>query len=79
MRNGGADVVLVVGFEQMAPGSIGDPFENLPSPMELSARIMEETQGHLDSPRTAQYFANAGKAYMEKYITLSSRGHAQAY
>jgi acetyl-CoA acetyltransferase len=66
VRYGGADVVLVIGFEQMSPGAIKDPFENLPSPMELPAKIMEETRGRFDSPRTAQYFANAGKAYMEK-------------
>ena len=66
VRNGAADVVLVMGFEQMAPGSIKDPFESLPSPMEFSAKMMEETRGRHDSPRTAQYFANAGRAYMEK-------------
>lgn len=64
--------MLVIGFEQMAPGAIKDPFENLPSPMELPARIMEETRGRFDSPRTAQYFANAGRAYMEEYSTPCS-------
>ncbi|EME43727.1 hypothetical protein DOTSEDRAFT_53046 [Dothistroma septosporum NZE10] len=67
VRNGAADVILVVGFEQMAPGAIKDPFEGLPSPMEFSRKMMEETRGRHDSPHTAQYFANAGRAYMEKY------------
>lgn len=65
--------MLVIGFEQMAPGAIKDPFENLRSPMELQAKMMEDTRGRHDSPRTAQYFANAGRAYMEKYITPWSR------
>lgn len=71
--------MLVICFEQMAPGSIKDPFENLPSPMELPTKIMEETHGRFDSPRTAQYFANAGRAYMEKYITPGSRGSVQLF
>lgn len=67
-------MVLVIGFEQMAPGAIKDPFEGLPSPMELPAKMMEDTRGRFDSPRTAQYFANAGREYMEKYIVPRRTG-----
>ena len=66
VRNGAADVVLVVGFEQMAPGSIKDPFNDRPSPMGLSTQMMEDTRGRFDTPRNAQFFANAGREYMEK-------------
>jgi sterol carrier protein 2 len=67
VRTGGADCVLVIGFEQMAPGSISSPFTDRPSPMQLGVRVMEETYGKHESPRNAQYFANAGKEYMDKY------------
>lgn len=85
MRSGAADCVLVIGFEQMSPGSIKSVWSDRPSPMGLSTAMMEvssqvgqtavvsqadhvqETRGKHDSPRNAQYFANAGREYMEKY------------
>lgn len=68
VRNGAIDCALVIGFEQMAPGSIKSNWNDRPSPMELSTRMMEETRGQHDSPRNAQYFGNAGREYMEKYV-----------
>ena len=35
--------------------------------MGLSMRMMADTRGVEKSPPNAQYFANAGKEYMEKY------------
>lgn len=70
--NGAADCVLVVGFEQMSPGSIKSVWSDRPSPMGLSTGLMEETWGKHESPRNAQYFANAGREYMEKYVQLTS-------
>ncbi|KAK3713052.1 hypothetical protein LTR37_008737 [Vermiconidia calcicola] len=67
VRNGAADCVLVIGFEQMEAGSIKSVYSDRPSPMGLSSAMMEDTYGKHDSPRNAQYFANAGKEYMEKY------------
>lgn len=32
---------------------------------------MEDTHGKHDSPRNAQYFANAGKEYMDKCVPIS--------
>lgn len=66
VRNGAADCVLVVGFEQMNSGSIKSVWSDRPSPMGLSTTLMEETRGKFDTPRNAQYFANAGREYMEK-------------
>lgn len=66
VRSGAADVVLVVGFEQMAPGSIDDRYNDRPSPMGLFTQMMNDTRGKYNSPRAAQYFANAGREYMEK-------------
>ncbi|EMC99428.1 hypothetical protein BAUCODRAFT_144858 [Baudoinia panamericana UAMH 10762] len=67
VRNGAADCVLVIGFEQMSAGSIKSIWSDRPSPMGLSTKMMEDTRGKFDSPRNAQYFANAGREYMEKY------------
>jgi sterol carrier protein 2 len=66
VRGGLADVVLVCGFEQMQAGSIKSVWGDRPSPMGLSTDLMEETYGKHGSPRNAQYFANAGREYMEK-------------
>jgi len=86
VRSGAADCVLVIGFEQMSPGSIKSVWSDRPSPMGLSTQMMEvsrhgcpcsekvekaehlcqDTRGKHDSPRNAQYFANAGREYMEK-------------
>jgi len=67
VRNGAVDCVLVIGFEQMKPGPLTGPPGAMPSPMALSMQMMAETRGIDGSPPNAQYFANAGKEYMEKY------------
>jgi sterol carrier protein 2 len=51
----------------MQPGSIKSVWSDRPSPMGLSMRMMADTRGVEKSPPNAQYFANAGKEYMEKY------------
>jgi sterol carrier protein 2 len=66
VRNGAVDCVLVIGFEQMKPGPLTGPPGAMPSPMALSMQMMAETRGIDGSPPNAQYFANAGKEYMEK-------------
>lgn len=40
IRSGAADCVLVVGFEQMSPGSIKSAWTDRPSPMGLSTQMM---------------------------------------
>lgn len=67
IKNGAIDCALVIGFEQMQPGSIKSTWSDRPSPMGLSMRMMAETRGVDKTPPNAQYFANAGKEYMEKY------------
>jgi sterol carrier protein 2 len=67
IKNGAIDCALVIGFEQMQPGSIKSAWSDRPSPMGLSMRMMADTRGVDKSPPNAQYFANAGKEYMEKY------------
>lgn len=70
IRAGAADCVLVIGFEQMQSGPIKGGFSDRPAPMGLSAAMMQEQYGKHDSPVNAQYFANAGREYMEKYGEL---------
>ncbi|KAL4862008.1 hypothetical protein BDV12DRAFT_56456 [Aspergillus spectabilis] len=67
VKNGGADCVLVIGFEQMRPGSIKSVWDDRPSAVGPSTALMEKTHGKHPSPRNAQYFANAGVEYMKKY------------
>ncbi len=66
VRAGVADCVLVIGFEQMQAGPIVSDDKSRPSPMGLSTAMMESEFGKHASPRNAQYFANAGREYMEK-------------
>ena len=40
VRSGAADCVLVIGFEQMAPGSIKSGWNDRPSPMGLSTQMV---------------------------------------
>ncbi|KAL4886913.1 thiolase-like protein [Aspergillus karnatakaensis] len=65
VRNGGADCVLVIGFEQMRPGSIKSVWDDRPSAVGPSTSLMEREFGKHASPRNAQYFANAGVEYMK--------------
>lgn len=66
VRNGAVDVVLVIGFEQMKPGSIKSVWDDRTSPMALSQAMMEEVNGKFDTPRNAQLFGNAGREYMDR-------------
>ncbi|KAM3416023.1 hypothetical protein BST61_g9510 [Cercospora zeina] len=67
VRTGMADCVLVIGFEQMAPGPLNHDDDPRPDPIELSVALMNQTRGQFNSPKNAQIFANAGREYMEKY------------
>ncbi|CAK1354696.1 Non-specific lipid-transfer protein [Cercospora beticola] len=66
VRSGTADCVLVIGFEQMAAGPLAND-DPRPSAVELSTALMHKTRGKFKSPMTAQFFANAGLEYMERY------------
>lgn len=63
---GGADCILVVGFEKMMPGSLQNFFNDRESPTGTTTKMMAETRGRTNSPAAAQMFGNAGKEYMEK-------------
>jgi sterol carrier protein 2 len=64
--HGGADCILVVGFEKMMPGSLKSFWPNRRHPSEITTEITKVTRGFREAPRAAQLFGNAGREYMEK-------------
>lgn len=66
IKGGMADCIMVIGMETMKPGPISSPWNDRPSPMSLSMKMMQDTRGLDSSPRNAQLFGNAGREYMEK-------------
>ncbi|KAM7204814.1 nonspecific lipid-transfer protein, mitochondrial precursor [Rhypophila sp. PSN 637] len=64
---GGADCVLVVGFEKMMPGSLQSFFNDRETPTGTTGKMMVETRGVTNAPGAAQMFGNAGREYMEKF------------
>ena len=85
VKGGIANCVMVIGMETMKPGPIKSVWDDRPSPMGLSMKMMNDTRGVNDQPRNAQMFGNAGREYMEKCVTglpfrASSliRGNSQA-
>ncbi|KAI8962082.1 thiolase-like protein [Daldinia sp. FL1419] len=64
---GGADCILVVGFEKMMRGSLQTFFNDRENPTGISGKIMAETRGYTNAPGAAQMFGNAGREYMEKF------------
>ncbi|ERS95547.1 sterol carrier protein 2 [Sporothrix schenckii 1099-18] len=65
--NGGADCVMVVGFEKMMPGSLQSFFNDRANPTGTTAEMMRATRGITNAPGAAQMFGNAGREYMEKH------------
>ncbi|SPQ20421.1 2ec61db6-99cb-4ba6-bc2b-d00737c9abb4 [Thermothielavioides terrestris] len=64
---GGADCILVVGFEKMMPGSLQSFWNDRESPLGTTYAMMAATRGVTKAPGAAQMFGNAGREYMEKY------------
>ncbi|KAI1766475.1 thiolase-like protein [Hypoxylon sp. FL1150] len=64
---GGADCILVVGFEKMMPGSLQSFFNDRSNPIGTTHKMMLETRGITKAPGAAQMFGNAGREYMEKF------------
>jgi sterol carrier protein 2 len=63
---GGADCILVVGFEQMMRGSLQSFFNDRSNPTGTSGLMMADTRGVTNAPGAAQMFGNAGREYIEK-------------
>lgn len=85
VASGTADCVLVVGFEQMGRGAIGSMYDDRPDSLWRFTEARAAGHGESDAPAAAQFFGDAGAAYVEKYgmdpavfaqISVKSRRHA---
>lgn len=65
----GADCVLALGFEQMAPGALGSVFKDRPSPFDAFDAVTDTLVGMPDVPLALRYFGGAGLAHMRRYGT----------
>lgn len=68
IASGVADCVLALGFEQMAPGPIGEVFADRPSPFAGFDAVCDALV-EVDLPLALRYFGGAGRAHMERYGT----------
>ena len=71
-RDGAADCVIALGFEQMMRGALGSMWNDWPSPFTRFDTTTTALQGWDEqAPMAAQYFGGAGTAYAEKYGTVA--------
>ncbi|KAJ3204286.1 sterol carrier protein 2 [Dinochytrium kinnereticum] len=67
VAGGQADCALALGFEKMAPGSLGTVWNDRTNPMDKSVEQMVELRGFDAAPFAPQIFANAGIEYLETF------------
>lgn len=68
IESGSAECVLVVGFEQMRPGAIGEIFPDRPSPFASFDDLTDELVD-MQLPLALRYFGGAGQSHMRKHGT----------
>lgn len=83
---GAADVVLVVGFEQMRRGALAAQWDDRPSPLAAFDEVARSVQGWDEAaPFAAQFFGGGGAAYAKRYgvapetfakVAVKARRHA---
>lgn len=87
VASGVVDCALAVGFEQMNPGALkGGAYSDRPSPLDSFIQVLQDhNQFDEAAPRTPQFFAAAGRAYINEFgiapetfgrISVKSRLHA---
>lgn len=69
MIQAGSDCALAVGFEKMAPGSLGLAFPNMTFPLGKHIEVMNKIAQPSKAPFACQFFGNAGLEHQEKYGT----------
>lgn len=69
IETGAAECVLVVGFEKMEKGALGNKFSDREPPMGRHVQVMMDLQGFTKAPFAAQMFGGAGREYIAKYGT----------
>ena len=67
VASGAADCVLALGFEQMAPGAIGDVYSDRPSPLARFVEIANENSDVEDAPMAIKLFGGAGREYQQRF------------
>ena len=74
VRAGLADCVMVIGFEKMAPGSLGSNFQDRTNPLDRALAMTKEQFPRKDTnaPFAAQMFANAAQEYMQKHGAVAA-------
>ncbi|MCG8417552.1 MAG: lipid-transfer protein [Proteobacteria bacterium] len=69
IAGGMVDCVLVVGFEQMEKGALSSKWNDRTSPVDKHVNLMNDVQGFVQGPVTAQMFGGAGREYRWKHGT----------
>jgi len=67
VQGGMADCAMAIGFEKMAPGSLGSHWNDRTNPTLKHFEAMTEMRDIAAAPMTPQLFGNAGLEHMEKY------------
>jgi len=67
IEGGLADCTMALGFEKMAPGSLGSNWNDRTNPTLKHFEAMTEMRDIVAAPMTPQLFGNAGLEHMEKY------------
>ncbi|TFY70099.1 hypothetical protein EVJ58_g39 [Rhodofomes roseus] len=72
VASGLVECALALGFERMAPGSLGTHFPDRPSPIQTFSDATAEAEHSLSSgvnhgPNAPRMFANAAQEYMDKH------------
>lgn len=84
---GGADCVLVFGFEQMMRGALAGVYDDRPDTLWRFTEARDRHREASDAPAAAQFFGDAGLQYIDKYdvdpalfaeISVKARRHAAA-
>ena len=84
---GTAQCVLVVGFEQMTRGAIGSLYTDRPESLWRFSDARARHRPASDAPLAAQFFGDAGQAYLDRYdadatlfaqVAVKARRHAAA-
>jgi sterol carrier protein 2 len=74
IAGGGANCILVLGFEKMERGSLGSKWMDRTNPMDKHMLTMMEARGPPEAaPPAPQMFGNAGREHMEKYGTTKEQ------
>jgi hypothetical protein len=67
VESGACEVVMALGFEKMAAGSLTAKFEDRTNPLDKTIEVLGETAGIGAGPFAAQIFGSGAAEYIDKY------------